>query len=96
MRERSCVFCASASNSLGNKAFLGLLFDINSIHSCQGLTLCAFGKYKMIATDVASLFPVVYEAMESYFAENDDEITIKAGDRIEVISKSMDGWWMIR
>ena len=38
----------------------------------------------------------VYEAMESYFAENDDEITIKAGERVEVVSKSMDGWWKIR
>lgn len=34
--------------------------------------------------------------MESYFAENDDEITMKAGDRVDVISKSMDGWWKIR
>jgi hypothetical protein len=39
---------------------------------------------------------IVYEAMESYYAENDDEITFKAGDRVDVISKSMDGWWKIR
>lgn len=38
----------------------------------------------------------VYEAMETYFAENDDEITMKAGDKVEVISKSMDGWWRIK
>lgn len=34
--------------------------------------------------------------METYFAENDDEITIKAGDKVDVINKSMDGWWKIK
>ncbi len=34
--------------------------------------------------------------MESYFADNEDEITINAGDSVEVISKSMDGWWKIK
>lgn len=46
--------------------------------------------------DVLFSHVIVYEAMESYFSENDDEITMKAGDHVEVISKSMDGWWKIR
>ena len=37
-----------------------------------------------------------YEAMESYKAENEDEVGFKSGDRIEVLSKSMDGWWKIK
>jgi hypothetical protein len=38
----------------------------------------------------------VYEAMESFSAESEDEVGFKAGDRIHVINKSMDGWWKIR
>lgn len=38
----------------------------------------------------------VYEAMESFAAENEDEVGFKAGERVHVISKSMDGWWKIR
>ena len=38
----------------------------------------------------------VYEAMESFSAENDDEVGFRAGERIHVIHKSMDGWWKIR
>ncbi len=38
----------------------------------------------------------VYEAMESFSAESEDEVGFKAGERIHVISKSMDGWWKIR
>ena len=34
--------------------------------------------------------------MESFSAENEDEVGFKAGERIHVISKSMDGWWKIR
>ena len=40
--------------------------------------------------------PAVYEAMETYVADGDDEVGFRAGDRIEVITKSMDGWWKIR
>ena len=40
--------------------------------------------------------PSVYEAMESYAPQNDDEVGFNTGDRIEVLSKSMDGWWKIR
>ena len=38
----------------------------------------------------------VYEAMESFSAESEDEVGFKAGERIHVINKSMDGWWKIR
>ena len=34
--------------------------------------------------------------MESFSAENEDEVGFKAGERIHVINKSMDGWWKIR
>ena len=34
--------------------------------------------------------------MESFSAESEDEVGFKAGERIHVISKSMDGWWKIR
>ena len=40
--------------------------------------------------------PSVYEAMESYVPQNDDEVGFMTGDKIEVLSKSMDGWWKIR
>ena len=43
-----------------------------------------------------SLLPTVYEAMESYVPQNEDEIGFNTGDKIEVLSKSMDGWWKIR
>ena len=38
----------------------------------------------------------VFVAMESYAAENDDEVGFMAGDKIEVVNKNMDGWWKIR
>ena len=38
----------------------------------------------------------VFVAMESYAAENDDEVGFKAGDKIEVVNRNMDGWWKIR
>lgn len=34
--------------------------------------------------------------MESFSAENEDEVGFRAGERIHVINKSMDGWWKIR
>ena len=37
-----------------------------------------------------------YEAMESYSAQSEDEVTFKTGDTIQVLSKSLDGWWKIR
>ena len=40
--------------------------------------------------------PSVYEAMESYVPQNEDEVGFMTGDKIEVLSKSMDGWWKIR
>ena len=40
--------------------------------------------------------PSVYEAMESYVPQNDDEVGFMTGDKIEVLSKSMDGLWKIR
>lgn len=58
---------------------------------------CACGQScDIVLSDVIGRSVAVYEAMESYFAENDDEITMKAGDCVDVISKSMDGWWKIR
>ena len=37
-----------------------------------------------------------YEAMESYSAQSEDEVTFKTGDTIQVLSKSLDGWWKIK
>lgn len=34
--------------------------------------------------------------MENYTPENDDEVGFKAGEKIEVVHKNMDGWWKIR
>ena len=34
--------------------------------------------------------------MESYSAQSEDEVTFKTGDKIQVLSKSLDGWWKIR
>ena len=34
--------------------------------------------------------------MESYSAQSEDEVTFKTGDTIQVLSKSLDGWWKIR
>ena len=43
-----------------------------------------------------SFLHAVYEAMESFAPENEDEVGFAAGERLHVISKSMDGWWKIR
>ncbi len=59
---------------------------------CVHVWVCMCAHVKAIVHLVAT----AYEAMETYFAENDDEVTMKAGERVEVIGKSMDGWWKIR
>ena len=41
-------------------------------------------------------FHTGYEALENYIPQSEDEVGFKAGDKIEVITKSMDGWWKIR
>lgn len=33
---------------------------------------------------------------KAYTAAQDDEITLKEGETIEVIHKLLDGWWVIR
>lgn len=38
----------------------------------------------------------LYEAIGEYQAVNQDEISIKPGDTVQVINRSMDGWWEIR
>ena len=38
----------------------------------------------------------LYEAVGEYKAVNQDEISIKQGDTVQVINRSMDGWWEIR
>ena len=38
----------------------------------------------------------VYEALENYIPQSEDEVGFKAGDKVEVIAKSMDGWWKIK
>ncbi|XP_040982491.1 neutrophil cytosol factor 1 isoform X3 [Aquila chrysaetos chrysaetos] len=37
-----------------------------------------------------------YIVQKSYTAVEDDELTLKEGDTIEVIHKLLDGWWVIR
>ena len=34
--------------------------------------------------------------MDTYRAENDDEIELFPGDRVVILNKSMDGWWKIK
>lgn len=38
----------------------------------------------------------LYEAVGEYKAVNQDEISIKQGDTVQVINRCMDGWWEIR
>lgn len=38
----------------------------------------------------------LYEAIDGYQAINQDEVSIKQGDTVQVINRSMDGWWEIR
>ena len=38
----------------------------------------------------------LYEAVGEYKAVNQDELSIKQGDTVQVINRSMDGWWEIR
>ena len=38
----------------------------------------------------------VYEALENYTPQSEDEVGFRAGDKVEVLAKSMDGWWKIR
>ena len=34
--------------------------------------------------------------MDNYEAEEDDEISFKRGTVVEVLQKSLDGWWMVK
>lgn len=34
--------------------------------------------------------------MDNYEAEEDDEISFKRGAIVDVLQKSMDGWWLVR
>ena len=34
--------------------------------------------------------------MDNYEAEEDDEISFKRGAVVDVLQKSLDGWWMIK
>jgi hypothetical protein len=43
-----------------------------------------------------NLLFLVYEAMDNYFAQNDDEIEVSVGDKVTVMHKNMDGWWKIK
>ena len=38
----------------------------------------------------------LYEAVGEYKAVNQDELSIKQGDTVQVINRCMDGWWEIR
>lgn len=38
----------------------------------------------------------LYVVQKSYTAVEEDELTLKEGDTIEVIHKLLDGWWVIR
>ena len=37
-----------------------------------------------------------YEVMDTFKAENEDEIELYPGDKVVILSKSMDGWWKIK
>lgn len=37
-----------------------------------------------------------YVVQKSYTAVEEDELTLKEGDAIEVIHKLLDGWWVVR
>ena len=37
-----------------------------------------------------------FKALTSYTATSDDELSYKQGDVIEVIERSLDGWWTAR
>jgi len=34
--------------------------------------------------------------VDNYEAEEDDEISFKRGTVVEVLQKSLDGWWMVK
>ena len=34
--------------------------------------------------------------MDDYQAEEDDEISFKRGVTVDVIQKSLDGWWLVK
>ena len=60
------------------------LLSLSRSHSC------------LVLTFKSPIIHSVYEAMESFAPENEDEVGFSAGERLHVISKSMDGWWKIR
>lgn len=37
-----------------------------------------------------------YYSVDNYEAEEDDEISFKRGAIVDVLQKSMDGWWLVR
>lgn len=38
----------------------------------------------------------LYKTVKGYKAAEEDELTLEAGEMIEVIHKLLDGWWVVR
>lgn len=38
----------------------------------------------------------LYQAIADYTAASSDEVSYKAGDAVEVLYATMDGWWKVR
>ena len=62
-------------------------------------------RYTRVVFFICSLFTFLlllfiveglYEAVGEYKAVNQDELSIKQGDTVQVLNRSMDGWWEIR
>ena len=59
------------------------------IHCC--LLLLYFVYYLLLF-----IIEGLYEVVGEYKAVNQDELSIKQGETVQVINRSMDGWWEIR
>lgn len=46
--------------------------------------------------DVSLLTGELYKTTKGYKAVEEDELTLEAGETIEVIHKLLDGWWVVR
>lgn len=42
------------------------------------------------------MFTERYICIETYSAQNEDELSLSKGVLVEVVQKNMDGWWEVR
>lgn len=55
-------------------------------------------KYQVYCSSIVSCVPLgtLYCAVRSYSAKKNDEVSVSIGSVVEVLTKSDNGWWLVR